>query len=428
MSSRGNVSTAADTWRPHFLARIAQLTVMSVAMVVVLARLYAMIGLAGNDWGKFYWDAVAWLDHRPMYGVNPATWVLVTPTYGQDFYDLAAPHFLLLFLVVAHLGFQASLLVWAIASTLGAAITYWIVARELGEPTNKMVFYAVPIVLLSDLLGTVVISAQITFLVLPLVAQTWVWVRHERWLSAALVLGLLIAVKPFFLLLLPWMAWRGTWRVVPAALASFSLVVALGLLVFGRATYETWIATLAGADWYWLPMNASLRGPFARALTDNPAYLHFADAPVLAALLWRIAFVVLATLVLGLAALDKREGGRDRTMALLLVSAIFLSPLGWTYYLWWTLPPLAAVLKRNPRPASSVGAIRNALLVVTVVIFGTPSLLLPILTTSVVGHLLSGTQFVGLACLWTACVLESATAVRASLPVVSWRLRASEHA
>jgi hypothetical protein len=119
------------------------------------------------------------------------------------------------------------------------------------------------------------------------------------------------------------MAWRGSWKAVPLALATFSLVVALGLAVFGLETYRTWLDTLASADWSWVPMNASLRAPITRALTVNPAFPHFADAPALAALVWRITFVVLATLVLALAAFDRRDGWRDRGMALLLVSAVF---------------------------------------------------------------------------------------------------------
>lgn len=411
MSSSAQANPARD-WRPHPLARLVQISVIAIAVYVLLVRLYVMVGYQGNDWGKFYWDAVAWLDGRPMYAPNPATWILATATYGQDFLDLAAPHFLIPFLLVAHLGFQASLIVWATTATFGAGLSYWIVSREIGAPSERFLFHAVPIFLLSDLLGTVVITGQIAFHVLPLVAQMWVWARRGRWPLAALGLGVLIAVKPFFLLLLPWMAWRGTWKVVPLALGAFSLVLGLGLAVFGRETYATWLDTLARADWWWVAMNASLRAPLSRALTDNPAFVHFVDAPELAALVWRILFVAIATLALALASFDKREGWCDRAMALLLVSAIFLSPLGWTYYLWWAVPPLAAALIRE----RSIGSVRKALLVAAATIFGVPSLLLPVQADWVLGHLVSGTQVIGLACLWLACVLGSASAVRAGVP------------
>jgi hypothetical protein len=99
-------------------------------------------------------------------------------------------------------------------------------------------------------------------------------------------------------------------------------------------------------------------------------------------------------------------------MALLVVSAIFLSPLGWTYYVWWALPPLAASLMR----AGAVGSVRKTLLVAAAAIFGTPTLLVPVQSDWALGHLVSGTQVIGLTCLWLACVLESAIAVRAGLP------------
>jgi hypothetical protein len=411
MSSTAHASTASD-WRPSLLARLIQVCVLASGVYLNLVRVYVLVGYDGNDWGKFYWDAVAWLDGRPMYVANPATWIRATNTYGQHFLDLAAPHFLLPFLLVGRLGFPASIMVWATTAAFGAGLAYRIVVRELGAPSDRTVFYAIPILFLSDLVGSVTVTGQISFQVLPIVAQTWVWARHERWDRAALGLGVLIAIKPFFLLLLPWMAWRGSWKAVPLAIASFSFVVALGLAVFGVETYRTWLDTLASADWSWVPMNASLRAPITRALTVNPAYPHFADAPALAALVWRIAFVVLCTVVLAIAALDRRDGWRDRGMALLLVSAIFLSPLGWTYYLWWTLPPLLAVLLQNPRSKA-----RDALLVSSAVIFGSPSLLLPIDPTWPLGHLVSGTQVIGLACLWLACVQESAVALRAGLPL-----------
>lgn len=411
MSSSAHASPATQ-WRPSLLARAIQIGVLTAGVYLNLVRFYVLVFYEGNDWGKFYWDAVAWLDGRPMYAVNPATWVRATDTYGQHFLDLAAPHFLLPFLLVGRLGFSASVIVWATTAALGAGIAYRIVAKEIGAPSDRTLFYAIPILFLSDLVGSVTVTGQITFQVLPIVAQMWVWGRHERWGPAALALGVLIAIKPFFLLVLPWMAWRGSWKAVPLAVATFSLVIALGLAVFGVETYRTWLGTLAGADWSWVPMNASLRAPITRALTVNPAFANFVDAPALAGLVWRIAFVVLSTLVLALAALDRRDGWRDRGMALLLVSAIFLSPLGWTYYLWWALPPFVAVLVQNPRSKT-----RNALLVASAVIFGCPTLLLPIDPTWPLGHVVSGTQFIGLAFLWLACVQESVVAVRAGLPL-----------
>jgi hypothetical protein len=44
---------------------------------------------------------------------------------------------------------------------------------------------------------------------------------------------------------------------------------------------------------------------------------------------------------------EDRRHDVDRAFALLLVASVLLSPLGWIYYVWFALPPLAALCARG---------------------------------------------------------------------------------
>jgi dolichol-phosphate mannosyltransferase len=130
------------------------------------------------------------------------------------------------------------------------------------------------------------------------------------------------------------------------------LCFALGVAVFGWENHRAWMSKFATAgEWTWFGYNGSLYGMFSRSLTDNPLFV-----PVLAAppgtvrVLWLIvaAPIGLATLAAAV------RVGVDRAFALLLVGAILLSPLGWSYYFCLAVAPTAAVvLKWRDGPGAS---------------------------------------------------------------------------
>jgi hypothetical protein len=98
-------------------------------------------------------------------------------------------------------------------------------------------------------------------------------------------------------------------------------------------------------DWAWLPLNASLRGMLDRTFLDTPYF----EAPVLwtagqVQLAWVVLGLVLGLVTLAAARRDDTPAGVDRALGLLLVASILLCPLGWTYYFWLPLGPVAAVV------------------------------------------------------------------------------------
>jgi len=395
--------------KPHpfvFLLLTALLVYGVLSSAVMLG---VMVQTHGNDWGKYYWDAVHWLDGRPMYGRNEATDVATADTV-LDLRNLAAPHVMVPFVLVGRLGFLASVGVWGVASVVGAWLSWWMFRRELEwRPSTAQWLAAIPLVLSSSLLQIVLVTGQITFVVLPLVVLLWAWARRGRWMHAGFALGLLVATKPFFLLLVPWLAVRSP-RSLLTAIAGAASFTALGLAVFGPSAYRDWFAVMHEIDWAWIYHNASLRSVLDRAFTPHAGSAPWVEAPAAATALWSVTFVVGSVAVLALAVRDRAEGHVDRALASLIPTSILLSPLGWTYYIWWALPPVAAVALSSGRDP-----VHRTLLIASGAFF-----LVPFVFLSTWLPITANAAFLGLLCLcaasWRASALaqSSARSARAS--------------
>jgi hypothetical protein len=119
-------------------------------------------------------------------------------------------------------------------------------------------------------------------------------------------------------------------------------------LIFGVPAHWAWLSTLSSIDWVAEEANASLLGFFTRILSGPSIYCTLTPlvvAPDLIHPLWIFSILLIA----GLTFVASRSGSRDagdidRDFALLLLAALLLSPLGWTYYLWLPLGPLVALL------------------------------------------------------------------------------------
>lgn len=193
--------------------------------------------------------------------------------------------------------------------------------------------------------------AQSNLLILGLaVAGMWL-LREGRRAGGGVALGLATAFKATPLLLLGYLAWKGRWRDLGAALAGCGLtwLVLPGLLLGpGRlgAWYGAWIRKSAGSAAQTSPLNQSLLAALQRLAPGGPA--------------WPMFLVVAAALVaIGLWALRRPGGalpdghrpdgeawrGRREVLevALVLAAMSLLSPLAWKAH-FVTLVPLAGAL------------------------------------------------------------------------------------
>jgi hypothetical protein len=338
---------ARPTWRAAW--KTAGLCVLAFVLVLYNAvNLGMMIELTPkNDFGRTFLSAVAFVQGHEMYGMNESIpWELEDGTI-LDLWNLNPPHFHLLLLPLVWLPIGVAQILWLSANAAGGYFAFRLIAREAQltfTPDQRQL-------VLLGLLGFIgtasaLITGHMSFLLFWLVTLSWHAARHERWTASGAWLGLGLSVKPFLLFLVPYFLWRKQWRGLAAMGTTVLLCVAAGFAVFGLENHRAWRHMLEVADnWAWLPMNASIMAFLSRTFTANPIFTPVAIAsPDLLRTIWLSVGIPMGLLTYAAAFRDSSRRGLDRAFALMLVASLLLSPLGWAYYFWLPLGPLALLL------------------------------------------------------------------------------------
>src|SRR5262245_987616 len=180
------IATAACLWA------VFRLTVRS------LARQYIW-----TDYALLHATVNRWLDGLPMYGKG-------IPMFGAPRFtesvNFNPPQFHLLVLPFAYLPLWPGLLLWQALSILAGIVSVVIVVRTLGLKWSSMpAMLAAAVVLNSAALSSTLWFGQISlFLALP-VTLAWRALRLGRWRDVAVWMGIAASIKPFLLLVFPYM-------------------------------------------------------------------------------------------------------------------------------------------------------------------------------------------------------------------------------
>jgi hypothetical protein len=162
------------------------------------------------------------------------------------------------------------------------------------------------------------------------VTAAWAAARQKRWKTAAVLVGALVGLKPFFsCLLLMWVC-RRQWNAIGWALATAAASLLAGIALGGTVGFLRWLDTGRHVSWFHHPLNASIAGLAARAGVSWQ--------------LWALMtlFVVFVTFLV----LRKTKDLDAEWLACGLVS-LLASPLGWAYYVPLVAGPLGAVAIRR---------------------------------------------------------------------------------
>lgn len=274
-------------------------------------------------------------------------------------------------------------LLWTALNIAAYLLAVALALRELGLararvnlPLSFALALTLPGVLYSLELGELGL-----LLALP-VTGTWILLRRGRAVAAGLLLGALIALKPFLLLLVPLLLIRRDWRGLLSTGAGALGLSLAALAATGPGAFRDWLATMRIIGWYAQNTNISLTGVLYRVVrpaADSPATLGLA-------LTWGpVLLVGLAALLLLRAPVDGARG-LDRGFAVLLVLAVLGSPLGWLYYLPLLVPAFVLLLDTHatlPRAA-------RPLVLTGVALLWLPHAFLPLAGASVWGQLTLG--------------------------------------
>jgi alpha-1,2-mannosyltransferase len=427
---------AAAEVRPRLLSALGRTTVMlaclallgwNVALVLVMER-----GIARSDFGKLHASARAYLAGRDMYDLGPATLSPVRGMTGEvlhyiQFLNLNPPHFHLILLPLAPLPPRWALVVWGIVSLGCLALSLRLIAREAGIALTPWRRRLAALALLSFAgLGAVAVTGQVSFILLLPVTLAWIRARRGDWAEAGVYLGVAMSVKPFLAIFLPYLVLRRRFVALGTAVGAGAGAFLVGLGVFGWGAHRSWIAGLSAVSWEWVAMNASVLGFLKRVLAPSMYYEPLLEAPGLVAPIWLLMSGTIGAVSLAVAAADWGDRAVDRGFGLLLLAALLISPLGWTYYWWLALGPVVAVVGswwwgRDARPerppASNTGRWRRALLLAAV-----PGLFWPLPATIAFQPSAWATVLIGSAYFWATLALWAA--LIADWHVAGGRLRA----
>jgi hypothetical protein len=284
---------------------------------------------SSSDFTIFYYTARMVADGLPMYGESPTRYGVKWA--AEHLGNLNPPHFQILFLPLASLGYGQALLAWVGISAASLSASLVVIVRELGVTVSwrRLAVWGAFTIGLAPF-TTVAVTSEITFVLMLPFALMWRAWRRERWTEAGAWLGALVSVKLFFGVFAVWLLVTRRYRAIGAMAASGLAMVLCGGLIFGHDSYRQWIHSLGTVGWQWMAMNASWPGFISRVFESGGKI-----APVV---LWPVLVAPLslagAAVVLGLTIWRARTTtGPDAQVLSLLLGAILASPLGWVYYL-----------------------------------------------------------------------------------------------
>lgn len=303
-----------------FIAATALLALALAAIWQEYGRISPPHGLW--DFGAFLASGRAAAQGLDPYGVYPPlTPHVVFPGFDAWNPNLNPPISALLFQALDRGSPEHSLQVWNIISLLSYAATVVLLLWRFARNVPAAIVLAAWSCALAGFWDTLYLGQ----IYLPLVLATvgaWLLLEHEQTVGAGILIGLVIAMKPNFLvwpvlLFLAGYRWSAIVSVITAAVIS-----AVPLLVYGPEIYQQWLELLVSdGDRAAFLTNASLSGLAARA-----------------GISW-LGTMSSAALLIGLAiwAFRKRPAAL-RASSFALLAAVLASPLGWIHYTLFLLP------------------------------------------------------------------------------------------
>jgi hypothetical protein len=305
------------------------LLVAVVTGVIVLNMLYQFLisypGESLRDFGSFYESGKAALESQNPYAIHDLSYRVDLKHFTGANPNLNPPASLLLMAPVSLLdpAITFRVLWWGSLAAFLAVLVY--LTRVYEPPGGKwLLLWAVS---LPGFWGTLFLG-QIYVPLMIAVAAAWVLQDRGRLLEAGLLIGLIAAFKPNFLVWPVVLFLAGHWRAAIPALLAFAALSVAPILFFGIDIYPQWYEMLVNDD------------PGRVLWVTNMSVIAYAgrlDIP------WLGRFAALA-LLLATAwwAWRRRPDLRDAGLIALFVG-LLASPVAWIHYILFLLPSLMSV-------------------------------------------------------------------------------------
>jgi len=369
-----------------------------------------------NDFGKFYFSIVAYINGKDMYGPNPATLMEVAPGIFMHLWNLNPPHFHVLLYPLGYLSPHMALMVWAGMNYFAGLCSLLIIAKSYpanpAERHRRLIFLS-----LLSFSGTSILfaTAQLSLLLLLPLTLAWIELRNGNWRRGALFLGFVCSIKPFLLIFVPYFFLKRQYFALVNFFMAIGVCYLIGYLLFGKQIHLEWIEVLMAINWHWTNLNGSIFGFLSRSLSQNPIFATVISAPDLITPIWFLLAGVITTFTCWVLYFDTTPQSVDRAIMLLLFAALLVSPLGWQYYVFFTLGPLSTMIYYWRSDSARVISSKDRFLKIgrtTLLYMALPGMLFPFMAVHLYQPNWFATVTVGsiyfwsILCLWTSGILD----------------------
>jgi hypothetical protein len=232
---------------------------------------------------------------------------------------------------------------FAISIGLLAALLRWSVSALPDRRRSRQFLTWVTIVLMAKFYAHELVLGQPNLLLGALLLATLLAVQRDRQVGAGLLLGLAVFVKPYALILFPWLLITGRWRATAVATAAVAAGLLFPAVVYGwngnLDLLRAWLRTvttstapnLLGND------NVSIAAMWAKWLGPGPA------ATTLA---WLTMLAIMVLVIIVLMRRRKTSAPEYLECALLMLLIPLVSPQGWDYVLLLGTPAVVCLVDR----------------------------------------------------------------------------------
>ncbi len=294
------------------------------------------------DFGSFMGSGRAAREGLDPYGIYPGlTFRLQLAEFESWNHNLNPPVSLLLFEPLSRLDPVAAFRLWWAVTVVSYAALVWLLVRRYAP--QRPLLPALACFAAAGFWDTLILGQIYVPLALCAVAA-WLLLERGRPIAAGLLIGVVVAVKPNFLVWPGLLFLAGHWRAAFACGASAGLLSLVPALIWGPEVYRLWFELIArNAGRVVFLTNASLPGLFQRFGLD-------------------MLGTAAAVLLLGALAVWALRARPDplKASAFGLLGALLASPLAWIHYTLFLLP---LFFWARPSPAVVAAA---ALLIVPV--------------------------------------------------------------
>jgi hypothetical protein len=370
-----------------------------------------------NDFGRAFASVESVARGDKLYAYNASIPWRLDQTHTIMLKNLNPPHFHILLEPLVGLSERAALEIWMIAGLICLLLS---IARIGDEARVALTLVEKGAAALASVVfvgtSTALVTGHMSFLLLLMFTFGWSAARSEKWTESGVWLGIAASLKPFLLIF-------GVYYLIvrrARAVLSFSIALIachlIGIVYYGTAAYGDWLANLSDAgDWSYMPMNASIMGFLKREFTLNPIFPALAYiSPRTIRAIWIAASAAIGGASLLIASRKNEPTAVDRGFAIVMIAALLISPLGWTYYFWLPVGPAFALAYSRLREANASSKPPQAAFLASkyLVLAAIPGLALPVYATTIAESsytfslLINNLYFISLLCLFFACLID----------------------